>query len=305
MKSMLPRSCHLPRSFAMLMLLACTSQYVRADGDSITRPSTAAERTFIVATKQALKDALPGAPNGWAVEYESPLEAEETVTFLGKKESALEVRYSAEYKLVEGLAEREAARDRAISESADARSTMDKLTAQIQQKIRAAAAAREAGDRSAYEQAKSEMEKAQQEYDALMEGPANPVKIVNAAEYAMRRDTRITVKAVANSRSAGLSGPLQEVQVPRAALAVRRDYSDSERLSRAIVLFGPWTVERFGSGQTQSITASHPPSSSEAVTSIQSVAMEFEAERDRLTRLLESIQPTGLSKLLPPDGAKP
>lgn len=278
----------------ILLGLAVESQ---ADGNFITRPATAQEKEFILKTKQSLKSGLPALPSGWVVENESPLMAEDTVTFPGK-EVPLEIKYISEFKRVEGIQERTAARDKAVADSAAARIKMNALSNTIREKISEADKARASGDRAAYEKAKSEMEASQKEYDELMEGPSNPVRSVNEAEFNLRRDTTIHLKANVNSGYEGISGPLQPLQVPGSVAAYRRDFEDRNRASKALILFGDWKLEKFGEGQNFSLSARRVPTKSDRITATYTVAVEFEADRERLSELVSAVDAAAVMALL-------
>ncbi len=282
-------------SVALYLLLFIAPSF--ADGGAIVRPATPAEKAFIQSSKRSLKMAIGKVPSGWELSSESSEGADDLLRFAGIQEYPIDSEYRATMKLMEGMEQRRQAHDLVEQETAPAFNRIRELSNIVQNKNFEASQAMQSGDRQAYEKAKAELEAADKESQALLEGTDSPAKKMAAADLALAKDTEIKVNGITNSLFSRINGALSPLQVPGAKAAVRVDYSDPRKPSRALILLGDWTIEKFGEGSNQSLVARRAPAKEDKLTKVYSIALNVECDRDRLDNLVSSLDISSLQSL--------
>jgi hypothetical protein len=248
------------------------------------RDTTPAERARITAVLQAAKDALPPAPAGWTLVGPDDFSVW-TSLCRDHEGTPWSYHFGRSYTQVGDSAEREKLMKDAAASAAAVRAKnqarMDALQAEMQKVMQQQMALNQKGDYDGAQKLQPQMEKAQAEYEKLINAQS---QVIESAGKEFERDLHMTISVHVNPGTERPGRNATKLPLPAGALtALRWQAEDPDATDdHALYMFGPWKQGTDGIWR-QGVRAGVPPSGSHAVS------VQVTADRERLAKIVQSI----------------
>jgi len=280
---------------ALAACLSMMNAYADNECGKGVRETTAAERAAIKSVLDAVKRALPPAPQGWVIDNEDePSIAEICRDYEQKPWVYSHQRY---YRETAGEERRQAAvaaaGQRSTADLASKQPRLDALTAKIVALAPAVAEAAQKNDFARLTALSEEGDKLRAEQDRIMQEGGNPADQFDAFAKKLYADTEISISVYINPNSDGLPSDAAPVTPPRGATAAaRRLGGDGTTHATSDVAFGTWRSATDGSSEP--VRRAGPPHSPHGIT------VHVDAADERIDQVVSSIDFGAIGRLLAP-----
>jgi len=254
---------------------------------------TPAETATMTRVLESARAAVPAPPSGWINTLSDDSVSPPQSVCLDY--SPWGYSYSRHYSRVEGAEER----DQAIAAAgadyqaalAEKQPRMDALMAEMNLLSTEFAEAAASGDSARVETIKTEIERLNAEYEAVM-NEGDPMAAFEAATASQYADLEMSIRVAVNP---GVASPLddaQPIQVSGAASAWQWFSGDDGQSGNALVLFGSWRPAASGYGlESVGIPGAAPDQP-------QAIAVTIIAYKDRLPSMIEATDFEAMAALL-------
>ena len=285
-------------TMACAVAMASAAPIARSDApcDKGYRDSTPAERATLTAVLEAAKKALPAAPTGWVILGDDQISV--TTSLCRDYEGApWNYYFDRNYQRTDD----QEARNKIIADAGAASNAayelkkprLDAAMARIEKIAARQVALIQKGDTAGAQAIDAEMEKAQADYQKILdEGNSNDLMAAAAAKAS--RDYTMYTSVVVNSSQVTPDASARSLPLPLGAHAAFRWSAAHDNVpeDHALILLGQWQRSADGSWRR----VGHPEM---APAAAQVISISVQADPDRLTAILGSIDVKNLAAKVP------
>jgi hypothetical protein len=273
-------------SWAVTAILGASFARADAPCDAGFRASTPAERQTMTAVLQAAKKALPPAPAGWQIVSEDQISVPSNICkdFERRPWSygfTRTYRQAGDYE----------ARQKVIADAGDATAAdlkkkqprLDAIMARMTKLSQQQVALVQKGDMAGAQKINTELAKAQEEYQKVVD-EGDSAKQVAAAGKEAYRDLEMSIAVRINAAAESQSSDAGSLALPPGAFAALRWNTTGESVDQghALILFGKWT-------RTEKVRWNPVHRPNVAVTAAHVISVNVIADPNRLASTVQSI----------------